>query len=369
MIDVDNENGGLTLNDKFFVDFGAEPNGPMLPHEIRWELQFCSKYFFSWLFFFWRCVLSFFEHFAFQTIRVNWIFIITLSPTHYNKCIYDVWWAFADTRAVIARRIFGLPRHVNLQANVHRPESEERLTQKKNWERKRKENRKKRDCERIAEIGENWKVATATNVSSVRMISAKTTVLTKLNYIEKLLFHPIRFVVQSSVCAFDSQNWIKILFLIYFFQCFLHLILLPFLIWSCFAAGTMCLIPAGVCVCVTFFSHFKNPWKRTNFCCQQTISSQYCDCRIEYGNPIINSCSGADKIDRQIGPFCHINFQHSIGTIVILDNCSAAYLKCDNITSMKMILIASFWHLFFFHSRIAYGPRILRTNITFRLDV
>lgn len=35
MIDVDTENGGLTMNENFFVDFGAEPNGPMLPHEIR----------------------------------------------------------------------------------------------------------------------------------------------------------------------------------------------------------------------------------------------------------------------------------------------------------------------------------------------
>lgn len=37
MIDVDNINGGLKLNTEFFVDFGAEPNGPMLPHEIRYE--------------------------------------------------------------------------------------------------------------------------------------------------------------------------------------------------------------------------------------------------------------------------------------------------------------------------------------------
>lgn len=36
MIDVDNEKGGLNLNPDFFVDFGAEPNGPMLPHEIRY---------------------------------------------------------------------------------------------------------------------------------------------------------------------------------------------------------------------------------------------------------------------------------------------------------------------------------------------
>lgn len=36
MIDVDNTKGGLKLNPDFFVDFGAEPNGPMLPHEIRY---------------------------------------------------------------------------------------------------------------------------------------------------------------------------------------------------------------------------------------------------------------------------------------------------------------------------------------------
>lgn len=36
MIDVDSKNGGLKLNLDFFVDFGAEPNGPMLPHEIRY---------------------------------------------------------------------------------------------------------------------------------------------------------------------------------------------------------------------------------------------------------------------------------------------------------------------------------------------
>lgn len=35
MIDVDSETGGLTLNPDFFIDFGAEPNGAMLPHEIR----------------------------------------------------------------------------------------------------------------------------------------------------------------------------------------------------------------------------------------------------------------------------------------------------------------------------------------------
>lgn len=34
-VDVDNVNGGLTLNEDFYVDFGAEPDGPALPHEVR----------------------------------------------------------------------------------------------------------------------------------------------------------------------------------------------------------------------------------------------------------------------------------------------------------------------------------------------
>ena len=35
-LDVDNERGGLTLNHDFLVDFGAEPDGPVLAHECRW---------------------------------------------------------------------------------------------------------------------------------------------------------------------------------------------------------------------------------------------------------------------------------------------------------------------------------------------
>ena len=34
-IDVDTENGGLTVNPNFLVDFGQEPDGPVLAHEIR----------------------------------------------------------------------------------------------------------------------------------------------------------------------------------------------------------------------------------------------------------------------------------------------------------------------------------------------
>ena len=35
-VDVDNVNGGLKINPDFFVDFGAEPEGPALPHECRY---------------------------------------------------------------------------------------------------------------------------------------------------------------------------------------------------------------------------------------------------------------------------------------------------------------------------------------------
>ncbi len=35
LIDCDNERGGMTLNENFLVDFGAEPNGPARAHEIR----------------------------------------------------------------------------------------------------------------------------------------------------------------------------------------------------------------------------------------------------------------------------------------------------------------------------------------------
>ena len=34
-IDVDIENGGMSLNDEFLVDFKDEPDGPVLAHEIR----------------------------------------------------------------------------------------------------------------------------------------------------------------------------------------------------------------------------------------------------------------------------------------------------------------------------------------------
>ena len=37
-LDVDTDTGGLTLNPDFFVDFGQEPEGPVLAHEIRYSL-------------------------------------------------------------------------------------------------------------------------------------------------------------------------------------------------------------------------------------------------------------------------------------------------------------------------------------------
>jgi selenium-binding protein 1 len=36
LIDVDNEKGGLTVNQNFYIDFGLEPNGPSLAHEVRY---------------------------------------------------------------------------------------------------------------------------------------------------------------------------------------------------------------------------------------------------------------------------------------------------------------------------------------------
>ncbi|AQK98600.1 Selenium-binding protein 3 [Zea mays] len=38
-IDVDTEEGGLAINTSFFIDFGTEPDGPSLAHEMRWDIQ------------------------------------------------------------------------------------------------------------------------------------------------------------------------------------------------------------------------------------------------------------------------------------------------------------------------------------------
>jgi methanethiol oxidase len=42
-IDVDNDKGGLTLNKDFFVDFGDNPDGPSLAHEVRYPGGDCSS--------------------------------------------------------------------------------------------------------------------------------------------------------------------------------------------------------------------------------------------------------------------------------------------------------------------------------------
>ncbi|KHG08453.1 Selenium-binding 2 -like protein [Gossypium arboreum] len=42
-IDVDTENGGLKINPDFFVDFGAEPDGPCLAHEMRYPGGDCTS--------------------------------------------------------------------------------------------------------------------------------------------------------------------------------------------------------------------------------------------------------------------------------------------------------------------------------------
>ena len=42
-IDVDTEKGGMTLNENFLTDFGKEPNGPVLAHEIRYPGGDCTS--------------------------------------------------------------------------------------------------------------------------------------------------------------------------------------------------------------------------------------------------------------------------------------------------------------------------------------
>jgi len=42
-VDVDNEAGGLRINEKFYVNFGAEPDGPALAHEVRYPGGDCSS--------------------------------------------------------------------------------------------------------------------------------------------------------------------------------------------------------------------------------------------------------------------------------------------------------------------------------------
>ena len=42
-IDVDTEKGGLSVNENFLVDFGQEPDGPVLAHETRYPGGDCSS--------------------------------------------------------------------------------------------------------------------------------------------------------------------------------------------------------------------------------------------------------------------------------------------------------------------------------------
>ncbi|XP_042506200.1 selenium-binding protein 2-like [Macadamia integrifolia] len=43
LIDVDTKQGGLTINPNFFVDFGSEPEGPSLAHEMRYPGGDCTS--------------------------------------------------------------------------------------------------------------------------------------------------------------------------------------------------------------------------------------------------------------------------------------------------------------------------------------
>lgn len=42
-LDINIEDGGMKLNEDFLVDFGKEPNGPTLPHEMRYPGGDCSS--------------------------------------------------------------------------------------------------------------------------------------------------------------------------------------------------------------------------------------------------------------------------------------------------------------------------------------
>lgn len=42
-LDCDVQNGGMRLNEKFLVDFGNEPRGPSLPHEMRYPGGDCTS--------------------------------------------------------------------------------------------------------------------------------------------------------------------------------------------------------------------------------------------------------------------------------------------------------------------------------------
>ena len=56
-LDVDTEKGGLSLNRKFHVHFGNDPDGPALAHEMRYPGGDCSSD--IWL---WRAQTSPYDH-------------------------------------------------------------------------------------------------------------------------------------------------------------------------------------------------------------------------------------------------------------------------------------------------------------------
>jgi len=43
ILDIDTENGGMQMNNDFCVDFGAEPDGPALAHEVRYPGGDCTS--------------------------------------------------------------------------------------------------------------------------------------------------------------------------------------------------------------------------------------------------------------------------------------------------------------------------------------
>ena len=43
MVDCNNETGGMSINEDFFVDFGAEPAGPARAHEMRYPGGDCTS--------------------------------------------------------------------------------------------------------------------------------------------------------------------------------------------------------------------------------------------------------------------------------------------------------------------------------------
>jgi len=54
-IDVETENGGMSVNQDFFVNFGSEPDSPSLAHEMRYPGDDCvSEYGYDWDCCLWR---------------------------------------------------------------------------------------------------------------------------------------------------------------------------------------------------------------------------------------------------------------------------------------------------------------------------